>query len=298
MNDYVLSCCSTADLSAEHLAGRDIEHICFHFEIDGKHYTDDLGASLSYEEFYRALSGGAHTRTSQVNADEYTEYFERFLREGRDVLHVTFSSGLSGSINSATIAAEHLREKYPDRKLVIVDSLAASSGYGLLMDKSADLRDEGMEIEELARWINENRLRVHHWFFSTDLSHYIRGGRISRASGAIAGVLGICPLLDMDEHGRLTPRGKVRTKRKVKEAIVEKMKLHADRALAYADKCYISHSACLEDARDVAERIQAAFPKLKGSVLINSVGTTIGCHTGPGTVALFFWGEKRGSFTY
>ncbi|MBR3849635.1 MAG: DegV family protein [Oscillospiraceae bacterium] len=293
MSDYVLSCCSTVDLTAEHLASRNLSHICFHFQLDGTSYPDDLGKSVPFETFYRKMTEGAETSTSQINIAEYLDYFEGFLKEGKDVLHITFSSGLSGSYLSARSAADIARERYPERKLFVVDSLAASSGYGLLMDKAADLRDEGLGIEELAKWVEENRLRLHHWFFSTDLTFYIKGGRVSKTSGAIAGVLGICPLLNMDEEGRLTPRMKIRSKKKVKEKIVEQMQLLADDRTDYSGKCYICHSACLDDAKDVAEAVESAFPKLNGKVEINNIGTVIGSHTGPGTVALFFWGDSR-----
>ena len=142
MRDYIISCCSTADLTEEHFKARDISYICFHFELNGKEYADDLGKSIPFDQFYAAMAAGADTKTSQVNAEEFEEYFEPFLKAGKDILHITLSSGISGVINSAMIAKENLEERYPDRKILIVDSLGASSGYGLLMDKLADLRDE------------------------------------------------------------------------------------------------------------------------------------------------------------
>lgn len=293
MNEYVISCCSTADLTEEHFNKRNIEYICFHFEIDGKEYVDDLGKSISFDEFYKSMENGADTKTSQVNAQEFEEYFEKFLREGKDILHVSLSSGLSGVINSAMVAKTILEEKYPDRKIYIVDSLGASSGYGLIMDKLADLRDEGMSIDEVYQWIEEHKLEMNHWFFSTDLTFYIKGGRVSKTSGFIGGLLGICPLLDMNDKGKLIPRYKIRSKNKVIKAIVDKMEEDAKDKLDYSDKCYISHSYCYEDAKEVAKLVEGHFPKLKGKVEINNVGTTIGSHTGPGTVALFFWGKQR-----
>lgn len=161
------------------------------------------------------------------------------------------------------------------------------------MDTAADKRDEGMSAEELAKWIEENKLRLHHWFFSTDLSTYVRGGRISKAAAVFGGLLDICPLLNMDNLGRLIPRNKIRTKKRVIVEIVKRMEQFADGGLDYSGKCYISQSACIEDAKQVAEMIEQRFPKLNGKVEINYVGTTIGSHTGPGTVALFFWGSER-----
>lgn len=293
MAEYIISCCSTADLTAEHFRERNLSYICFHYELDGKEYPDDCGKSMDFEEFYRRMDNGAQTKTSQVNAEEFTSYFEPFLKEGRDILHVCLSSGISGVVNSAMVAKADLEEKYPERRIYIVDSLGASSGYGLFMDKLADLRDEGMELDALYAWAQEHKLELHHWFFSTDLKFYIKGGRISKTAGFVGGMLGICPLLNMDDEGRLIPRMKIRTKRKVIAAIVDKMEENARDGLEYSGKCYISQSACMEDAREVARLVEERFPRLSGKVEINYVGTTIGSHTGPGTVALFFWGKKR-----
>ncbi len=293
MSEYVLSCCSTADLSREHFEKRDISYICFHFELDGKPYPDDLGQSIPFDEFYRRMADGAMTKTSQINADEFCAYFEPFLAEGKDILHLTLSSGISGVYNSACLAQQMMQEKYPERRIFIADSLAASSGYGLLMDKLADLRDEGMDIESLYGWAQENKKRLQHWFFSTDLTFYVRGGRISKTAGFIGGVMNICPLLNVDCEGKLIPRQKVRTKKKVIEEIVGKMVQNAEDGTDYSGRCYISNSACPEDARAVADLVEERFSHLAGPVEINSIGTTIGSHTGPGTVALFFWGKER-----
>ena len=294
LSEYILSCCSTADLSKEYLDSRDIRYVCFHYELDGKQYVDDLGQSMPISEFYRKMEEGSMTRTSQVNAEEYAAYFEQFLKAGKDVLHVCLSSGLSGTVNGANAAAAELREKYPERKIFIVDSLAASSGFGLLMDTLADHRDAGMSIEELRDWAEAHRLYLHHWFFSTDLKYYVRGGRISKTSGFIGGILGICPLLNVNDEGKLIPREKIRGKKRVIAEIVERMKEHAEGGSKYSGKCFISMSACENDAKAVAALVEEAFPKLNGKVHIFDIGTTIGSHTGPGTVALFFWGDKGG----
>jgi DegV family protein with EDD domain len=293
MADYILSCCSTADLTHEHFQKRDIHYVCFHFEINGKQYPDDLGQSYPFDKFYADMAAGAMTKTSQVNVDEYINYFTPFLEAGKDILHVSLSSGLSGTYNAANVARGELLARFPDRKIYIIDSLGASSGYGLLMDKLADLRDFGYGIDKLADWANLHRLEVHHWFFSTDLTFYVRGGRVSKAAGWFGTVLNICPLLNMDNLGRLIPRYKIRGKKKVVTEIVEKMKEHARDGLNYDGKCYICNSACYDDAKAVANLVEANFPRLDGPVEIYNIGTTIGSHTGPGTVALFFWGDKR-----
>ena len=293
MSDYILSCCSTVDLSKEHLEKRNLQYICFHYELDGKEYKDDLGKTMSFADFYKAMQNGADTKTSQINAAEYEEYFETFLKEGKDILHVSLSSGISGSFNSANIAKEMLLEKYPERKIYVVDSLTASSGFGLLMDKLADLRDEGKSIDEIYQWAEENKDKCLAWFFTSDLTFFIKGGRVSKTSGFVAGVLNICPMLNVDPNGKLIARQKVRTKRKVIEAIVKKMEEKAQNGLDYSGKCYMSHSACYEDARAVADLVESKFTKLNGKVEINDIGTTIGSHTGPGTVALFYWGTDK-----
>ena len=293
MNEYILSCCSPADLSKEHFERIGVKYVCFHFALDGVEYADDLGQTIPFDEFYARMSAGAETRTAQVNVSDYVDYFTPFLEAGKDVVHVSLSSGISGSYNSAHNASLILKERYPERTVYVVDSLGASSGYGLLMDTAATKRDEGLSAEELVKWLEDNRLKLHHWFFSTDLTFFVKGGRISKAAGVFGGILEICPLMNMDNLGRLIPRFKIRTKKRVIREIVKKMEENAEGGLDYCGKCFISQSACYDDARAVADLIEARFPKLNGKVLINSVGNLIGSHTGPGTVALFFWGGER-----
>ena len=293
MNNYVLSTCSTLDVSAEYAKQRNIEYIKFVFLTDGKENFDDLGQTLPFDKFYQMMRDGVETKTSQPNVDDYKKYFEQFLKEGKDVIHLNLSSGLSGAQTSAKIAREELLEKYPDRKLYVIDSLGASAGMGLLVDKMADLRDEGMTIDDLARWTEENKLKLHHWFFSTDLTFYIKGGRVSKVAGWFGTVLKICPLLNMDVNGKLIPRQKIRGKASVIKEIVKKMEENAEGGLDYNGKCFISNADCYEDAKAVADLVEATFPKLNGKVMISSIGTTIGSHTGPGTVALFFFGSER-----
>ncbi len=289
MAEYILSCCSTADLSREHLMSRSIPYVCFHFFLNDEEKIDDLGISVPPKALFDAIRAGVSARTAQVNADEYEAFFRPFLQQGRDILHVTLSSGISGTINSAQAAAANLREEFPERKIYIVDSLCASSGYGLFMDRLADLRDEGMTIDELRDWAENNRLRLNHWFFSTDLTQYIRGGRVSKTAGFVGGLLGICPLLHVNNEGKLEPVSKIPSKKLVRREIVKKMEQQAENGLDYSGKCYICQSDCMDDARKVADEIEKRFPRLNGKVQIYPIGGVIGCHTGPGTVALFYW---------
>ena len=294
MNKFLLSCCSTSDLNVKHYKDRGIRYICFHYFLDGIEHKDDFGETLPISEFYKKMEQGAMTKTSQLNAQDYYNYFENLINEGyKEILHLTLSSGISGTINSARIAVNMINEKYKDVKIYIVDSLAASSGYGLLMEKLADLKDEGKSIEEVRDWAENNRLFINHWFFSTDLKYYVRGGRISRTSGFFGNMLHVCPLLNVNDEGKLIPREKIIGKKKVINAIVQKMIENAKDGKDYNDYCYISHSAVYEDAKAVKDKIEEYFPNLKGKVEIFDIGTTIGSHTGPGTVALFFVGNER-----
>jgi DegV family protein with EDD domain len=293
MKQFQLTCCSTADLSEAFFEAHQIPYVCFHYMMDGVEYPDDLGQTIPFDQFYQKIADGAQPTTSQVNQQAYEEFWTPMLEAGEDILHVTLSGGLSGSVNSANLARLSLAEKFPGRKIVIIDSLGASSGYGLLVTMLCQLRDQGATLEEAAAWGEENKLRVHHWFFSTDLTSYLRGGRISKSSAVLGTMLHICPLLNMNTEGKLIPREKIRGKKKVIETLVKRMEEHAQNGLDYSGKCYISQSACLEDAEKVKALVEARFPKLDGPVVINSIGTVIGSHTGPGTVALFFLGDDR-----
>ena len=293
MAEYCISCCSTADLTKEYFDKRGIRYVCFHYELGGTDYLDDLGQTMPPAELYRRMLAGEDVKTSQVSIGEYADFFRKIFDEGKDILHLTLSSGISGSYNSACIAAEQVREEYPNRKIYVVDSLAASSGYGLLVDTLADRRDAGESIDELYAWVCENKKKLQHWFFTSDLTFFIRGGRVSKAAGFFGGMLGICPLLYVDYEGHLTAREKVRTKKKVIQRIVQKMEENAEGGLAYSGKCYICQSECMDDAKAVAMLVESRFPNLNGKVEIYPIGATIGSHTGPGTVALFFWGKER-----
>lgn len=290
---YQLSCCSTVDVSLELLEKRDIAHVCFNYILNGTTYKDDFGVSNTPEQLYSRMLAGESATTSQVAVGDYITHFRSILDQGKDILHLTLSSGISGTINSAQKAMNLLAPEYPDRKIYVIDSLAASAGYGFLMDKLADLRDEGMGIDEARDWVLAHRLEVNHLFISTDLTFFVKGGRISKAAGAFGGLLKICPLMDVEPDGSLAVKEKIRTKARAKATIVDRMAALAAGGEDYDGKVYISQSTCMEDARDVADAIEARFPKMQGKVEIFPIGATIGVHTGPGTVALFFWGAPR-----
>jgi len=293
MSSYVITSCSTADMPLAFFQNRNVPYVCFNYTIDGQEYKDDLYQSITPEEFYKNIADGAMPTTSQVNELSYEELWEPILKEGKDLIHLVLSSGISGSINSARVACDILSEKYPERKLVVIDSLAAASGFGLLIDSACDLRDNGASLEEVVDWVEANKLKLHHWFFSTDLTSFVRGGRISKTSGFFGMALKICPLMNVNNEGKLIPRYKIRTKKKTMEAMLQQMIDHAENGVNYTGKVFMCHSACYEDARAVADMVEATFPKMNGRVMINNIGTVIGAHTGPGTVALFFYGDER-----
>ena len=293
MSEYKITCCSTADMPASYFEERNLPYVCFQYRMDGVEYPDDLGKTMPFAEFYDRISKGAEPTTAQVNAQQYMDFFEPILKEGKDILHFTLSGGISGSVNSANIAKTQMEEKYPERKIIVIDSLAASSGFGMLVDAALDKQEEGLSLEENAAWAEENKNKLHHWFFSTDLTSFIRGGRISKVSGFVGQALNICPLMNVNAEGKLIPRNKYRGKKQVIREMVKRMEQYAQGGLEYSGKCFMSCSACEEDARKVADMIEEKFPNLNGKVRINSIGTVIGAHTGPGTVALFFWGDER-----
>lgn len=293
MPGYVLSCCSTVDLSRETLESRDIKYVCFNYILDGVPCKDDFGKTNTPAQLYAKMLAGADAKTSQVSTGDYVEHFESLLSQGLDVLHVTLSSGISGTYSSAVAARDIVAEKYPERKLIVIDSLCASAGYGMFVDQLADLRDNGMGIDEVAAWAEQHKLELHHWFFSTDLTFFIRGGRISKAAGVVGGLLKICPIMDVEPDGSLAVKEKVRTKPRAIKRDLQIMEELVRGGLDYTGKVFISNSECYEDARAVADEVEATFKHMNGKVRISDIGATIGCHTGPGTVALFFWGRKR-----
>lgn len=289
---YIISCCSTTDMTKEHYEEANIKCIGFHYVLGGKSYTDDLWQTMKPQEFYDHIRALEDTSTSQVSVGEYVDYFTDLLQSGQDILHICLSSGISNTVQSATTAADMLSKDFPDQKIYVVDSLCASSGSGLFVDLVVKKREEGLSIEEAYQWALEHRHDVQHWFCSTDLSYFIKGGRVSKVSGVIGGIFQICPLMDVSPSGKLVVINKVRTKKKVLEALVDKMEQHAFDGLKYAGPCYISHSDCIEDAEYVKSLVLKRFKNVK-DIPIYYIGTTIGCHTGCGTTALYFLGTGR-----
>ena len=293
MKEYLITTSSTVDISRKFLEEKNIPFVKFHFEIDGKEYFDDIWQSMSYDEFYKKIKNGSSTKTSQVNVNEYIEFFTPYLEKGLDILHIELSSGISGSYNSLRVAKDELMKKYPNSKLLIIDSLAASSGFGLLVDTMVEMKENGSTIEEVRDWVEENKLSMHHWFFSTNLEHYFKGGRISKTAFIVGNLLSIFPILNVSNEGKLVVRKKVHGKKNLFKEMLKKMEENALDGLDYSGKCFMCQSFIEEDSKLLAKMIEDKFPKLRGKVVINNIGTTIGSHTGCGTVAVFFYGKKR-----
>ena len=293
MHDYILSCCSPVDLTQEKLDSMDVRLIYSDYTLDGVPFKDDLGKTMSSKAFYDRIRKGEVGTTTLINTADFVDYFTKLFEiENKDVLHVTLSSGLSGTFEAALAAVDLMKERFPERRLFIVDSRGASSGFGFLMQALADLRDEGKTIDELYDWALKNRLRVQHLFCST-LTYYMRGGRISPAAGRIGNLLGICPVMRMDHPGHLAVYSRVRTKKRALRALVDQMEELADDGASYSGRVFISHSDCLEDAESVRAQIKERFKNIKGEIEMYNIGAIIGCHAGPGTVAVFFFGKER-----
>ena len=290
---FTLSCCSTVDLPYSYMASRDIPVLFYTYVVDGREYVDDMGRDPeALPRFYRFLEEGKLPQTSQINVGTYLTFFEKLLQKG-DLLHIAFTSGQSGSVHNAMLAAKELQEKYPDRKLIVIDSLCSSSGYGMLVDTVADLRDEGKSIEEAAQWVRENRNTVHHQFFSSNMTQFRRTGRVSGAAAMVATIMSICPIMRLDSAGAIKAYGKVRGKKKAVETTIEAMAKHAQGGENYDKRCYVCHSQCPEDAQMLIDGLEARFPRIKGKIRLCDIGTIIGSHSGPGTVAVFFYGDER-----
>ena len=289
----ILSCESTIDLPYSYCEARGIPVLFYSYQVDGVSYEDDMGRDpAALPRFYQFLREGKLPQTSQINVAAYMAFFEELLQEG-DVLHIAFTSGQSGSVHNAFLAAEELRKKYPERRLEVIDSLCSSSGYGLLVDEAADLRDAGKTLEETAQWVLENRNRVHHQFFSSDMTQFRRTGRVSGAAAMVATVLNICPIMRLNDEGRIIAYDKVRGKKKAVATTVENMLQHVQNGADYAGRCYLCNSNCPEDAKLLADAIEEIFPHLRGKIVHCDIGTIIGSHAGKGTVAVFFLGDER-----
>jgi DegV family protein with EDD domain len=282
------SCC---DLTNEYLKERDIDYIPLMYTIEGNDYYDDFNISMSSKEFYGKVRNGSMSKTSLVNSQRYDDFFGKYLDAGDDIVYIGFSSVLSGSYQSSVISAGELKEKYPDRKITVIDSKCASMGEGLIVHYAAEKLASGAGYDELVSYIEETKGKVCHWFTVDDLHHLKRGGRVSSVSATVGTLLSIKPVLHVDDEGALIPMSKSRGRSASLNALVKEMeKTVFDEG--EGQTVMISHGDCIEDAQKVEEIIKKKFPKVK-EIVINVIGPVIGSHAGPGTVALFFLGSSR-----
>lgn len=287
MREYVIITDNTVDMPQSFYEEHQLEYLYLPCTMDGQTY--DKENKIGDKEFYEKMRAGSMPTTSQVNPETVKEVFRRYLEEGKDILHIAFSSGLSGTYNSCRIAAEDLMEEYPERKIEVIDTLAASMGEGLLVYKAVQLKEQGKPMEEVSAWVHENILHMVHLFTVDDLNHLHRGGRVSKLTAVVGTMVNIKPMLHVNDEGKLISIGKVRGRKKSLNALVDMME---ERVGDYKnDIVFISHGDCEEDAQYVARQVEKKFGINK--FMINHVGATIGAHTGPGIVALFFFGEKR-----
>ena len=287
---YRITTDSTCDMPDAFYEERGIAHVNLSLEFNGKEYKDGFNENLSAHTFYESLRNGGMASTTQVNPAEFIDFVEPFLAAGEDVLHLAFSSGLSGTYASCETAAKDLREKYPERTLVVIDSLAASMGEGLLLYYADENRKKGLSLEENARWLEDNKLHLCHWFTVNDLMFLHRGGRVSKTSAVFGSLLGIKPVMHVDNEGHLIVMSKARGRGASLEALVDHMEKTGNPDIK-DQMIFISHGDCLEDV----EKLKAIIRRRIGceNFMVNPVGAVIGSHSGPGTVALFFLGSER-----
>lgn len=290
MKNFIITTDTTADLPADYIEKHHIGLLSMSYIIDGETYTWDK--PLPVKEFYEKVRNGSLPTTSQVNPDEAAKAFEKIITEQDvDILHIGFSSGLSGSYNSVRLAAMELAEKYPENKIVAVDSLAASMGEGLLVHKAVTMKEAGKSLEEIASWLEENKLHLVHNFTVDDLFHLYRGGRVSKTAAFVGSMINLKPILHVDNEGHLIPMQKVRGRKKSLLALVDCMEKQMGSWRDKNDIVFISHADCEADAQFVADQIKERFGI--ESFLIDYIGPTIGAHTGAGAVALFYMGDYR-----
>ena len=287
MRDYVITVNSTVDLPKEWLEERNVPVIPLKYTMDGETYTDMYG--LSAKEFFAKLREGKMSVTSQVNPEEAIAALEPFVKEGKDILHLGFSSALSGTLNSMRIAGEELSEKYPEAKIIVIDTLCACLGEGLLLYKALQHKEAGESIEEVAKWVEENKLHICHNVTVDDLNHLHRGGRVSKTTAIVGTMIQIKPIIHVDDEGKLQVIGKERGRKRSLNKIVD---MSVEQSKGWDnDMVMITHGDCIEDAEYVAGLVREKLGVEQ--ILINNIGTVIGSHTGPGVVAVFCMGDKR-----
>lgn len=287
MQNFVIGTCSTSDLPRSYIDAHRLIIMKYTFMFDRKEYKD---GDMDPKTFFDLEREGQMPTTSLLTPDEIMTVFDKVLAEGNDLLYIAFSSGLSGSCSNAKLVAEELREKYPERKLYVVDSLCASLGLGLMVDYAVKMRAAGKSIEETAKWVESNKLGLNHWFTVDSLNHLKRGGRVTGAAAFVGNLLHIKPVLNVDYEGHLIPREKEQGRKKALKCLLDKMSEYIYKP--DGQSIFISHGDDIEAAQKLADMVKERFPEV-GEVMLGTLGAVIGAHAGPGTIALFFMGKSR-----
>lgn len=291
MNEFVIVTDTSTDLPASYFEQHHIPLLTLYYTIDGVTGPNGCPSKEQIQAFYQKMRDGSQPKTQQVNPGDAEKTFREVLEQGKDILYVGFSSGLSGTVNSARVAADALEGVFPERKIVVVDTLCASLGEGLILDYAVRMKDEGKTLGEIAHWLEENKLHICHNVAVEDLVYLQRGGRISKATAFFGSMIGIKPIIHVDNEGKLVPIGKARGRKPSLIALVDNMEKQLGHYRNTKQRIFISHGDCQEDAEFVADLVKERFGY--DEFLINGIGPTIGSHAGPGTIALFFMGETR-----
>lgn len=286
MNEFLIVTDSTTDLPKSFYVDKGVPVVSLSYILDGVTYEDMNG--LSGKEFFDKLREGSMPTTSQINPEQAKEALEPLVKEGKDILYIAFTSGLSGSYNSVRIAAEELSEEYPDRKIIVIDSLCASMGEGLLLYKAVQLKEQGKSLEEIATWVEDNKLNICHDVTIDDLHHLHRGGRVSKASAVVGSIIKIKPMIHVNDEGKLIVIGKERGRKKAMLSLVDRME---EKSVGFEnDVVMIVHGDVEEDAEFLKKVIQERFGI--DNIIINCIGSVIGSHTGPGVISIFYMGDR------
>lgn len=291
MAEYIISTDTSCDFPLEYVKQHQLPLVTLFYSIDGVTGENGCPSSDVLKNFYDKMRAGSMTKTQQASIEDTEKVFREILKDGKDILHIAFSSGLSGTANAARLAAENMMEEFPGRKIIVIDSLCASLGQGLLVDYALKLQQQGKTMEETAKWLEDHIQNICHLFTVEDLKYLQRGGRISKTTALVGTMIGIKPVLHVDPEGKLVSISKVRGRKQSIQALVNKMEENIGKYRGEKQPIFISHGDCIEDANYLAELVKERFGY--DEFLINDVGPTIGAHSGPGTLALFFMGETR-----
>ncbi|MCQ2454730.1 MAG: DegV family protein [Clostridia bacterium] len=293
-DNFIISCESTTDLPYKYFKKNKIPVLFYRYVIDGNEYEDNMGRDKkNLKDFYSALDNGAIPKTSQINEFSYNEFFRNLLKENKPILHISFGSGMTPSVNNAVKAANEINRELGKELITVVDSTCSSAGYGLIFSMAFDYAKLGKDIQEVKEYLESTKKKIHHQFFSTDMKYFKRSGRVSGAAATVGAILGICPIMRLNSEGKIVAYNKARGRKRAIEKTLEEMIKHAENGKDYNGKCFINHSNCYDYALALKKEAEQKIPKLKGKIEIYDIGNIIASHCGPGTVAVYFVGDER-----